>query len=159
MNGSSNPSNVAVTGILVPPMGSDGRYQCGGTAVAMRSDYSYEILQGVPAQTKVSVSGIGVISVSNSGSQFKCMKSLSAGAFTLVGHVNDAFGHNTDPCTGSFVWKSDNEFVCTVNQSGVVTPTGRGEAVVECRYSRGCNAPYNTNMGDTHPSTSEATAA
>ena len=114
-----------------------GDVQCGGWV-----SLGCEILQSVPAQVTVGVSGAGVTSVSNSPSQFAVTKSLSRGSFSLQGHVMTANGVSTDAAVAPFTFVSRNIHVCTVSSSGVVTPTGRGQTIVECHYPRSCNAPY-----------------
>ena len=91
--------------------------------------------------TKVSISGTGVKQV-GSPSQFQVTVSLSTGSLQLEGHVMDASNNVTDPPLGTFVWKSEQRFVATVDSTGLVTLVGRGSCTLECRYSRAASLPW-----------------
>ena len=102
---------------------------------------SVEILEGVSAQTKVSVSGVGVVQV-GAPNQFKLQVSLSAGTVQLTAHVNTANNVNTDPALAPFIWVSRQRFIATVTNNGLVTLVGRGSTTIECRYPRSANLPF-----------------
>jgi hypothetical protein len=112
-----------------------------------------EMLQSVPAQTNVTVSGENVIQV-GAPNQFRCQASLASESLQLAGHVNTATNVNSDPPLGTFVWISRNANVATVDADGLVTFVGRGECDIECRYSRAANLPF-TNAS---PSQTESMA-
>jgi hypothetical protein len=101
-----------------------------------------EMLQGVPAQVRVSVTGDGVTQVSGAINQLACQVSLASGTLQLTGHVHDAENNLTDPALAPFVWVSRNSMVATVNSSGLVTLVGRGQVTAECQYPRAANAPF-----------------
>ena len=131
-------STPSYTGIPAPDPTDAGTKQCGSWANAGGWG---DVLEAVPAQLKVSVSGSGVVQV-GAPNQFRCQASLTNGTVQLTGHVNTATNVNTDPPVGTFVWVSRNSKVATVNQSGLVTLVGRGQVEIQCRYSRAANLPY-----------------
>jgi hypothetical protein len=98
-------------------------------------------IEAVANQTRVSVSGPGVVQV-GAPNQFGLMVSLAGGPVQLTGHVNSATNVNTDPPLDVFSWYSRQKYVCTVSSTGLLTPTGRGETTVEARYSRSANKPF-----------------
>ena len=99
------------------------------------------MLESVPSQTNVSISGAGVVRV-GAPNQFKLQVSLSAGTIQLTGHVTTATNQNTDPALAPFVWVSRQKFVAVVSNTGLVTLTGRGSTTIECRYPRAANLPF-----------------
>jgi hypothetical protein len=128
------------------PTQTTGTLQCGSWAdlnvpPPSQNQRNWEILQGVPAQTRVQISGTGVTQVGGPN-QFRLQTSIGEGSVQLTGHVTDATNVNTDPPLGTFVWISRNTNVATVNSSGMVMLVGRGECDIECRYSRSANLPF-----------------
>jgi hypothetical protein len=173
-DGTCDGSQVAPTGIPESTL-TRGDTQTGSMKGSLlylgkgsqSSDYQ-KICQQVPAQTTVGLSGAGVTACGNSPSQFKCTKSLVAGAFTLVGHVMTAAGCglrwpmagaitpvNTDPAVAPYVWISSNSHVASVSQSGVVTPLRIGQVEIRCTYPRSANLPV---LGGTPSGTDAAEA-
>jgi hypothetical protein len=150
------PSDLPNYNGTIPPTPSDnGVSQCGGWANLDTPPFgvNVEVAISVPAQVKVSVTGSGVTQV-GAINQLACQVSLASGTLQLTGHVHDAKNNLTDPPLGIFVWISRNSNVATVNASGLVTLTGRGECDIECRYSRAANLPF-TNAS---PSPAESMA-
>ena len=102
-----------------------------------------QVLDSVPAQVKVSVTGSGVTQDPNAApNQFRLTVSLAAETVQLTGHVNTAVNVNSDPSADSFTWVSRQSSVATVNSSGLVTLIGRGSTTLECRYNRAVNASF-----------------
>jgi hypothetical protein len=68
--------------------------------------------------------------------QYQMQISLSAdhAGVIIAGGLTDARGNNSTPVGSYFVYGSTQEFVCTVNSSGVITPTGRGGCEVTVRW-------------------------
>jgi hypothetical protein len=135
-NGMAKPSDTVTFTGVENPVQTSGALQTGGW-----DDNTIEVLQGVPAQTRVAVSGAGVTRV-GAPNQFKLQVSLAQGSVQLQGHVSTANNVNTDPAVAPFAWFSRQKFVAIVNSSGLVTPVGQGFTTIECRYPRSANALF-----------------
>ena len=147
-NGSPKPSDTSTFTGIENPVQTSGQYQAGGwDAVGnppnppYAGTPSFSVLEAVPAQVKVSISGSGVVRV-GAPNQFKLQLSLNAGTVQLTGHVTTATNANTDPALAPFVWISRQRFVATVDSSGLVTLNGKGSTTLECRYPRAANLPF-----------------
>jgi Bacterial Ig-like domain (group 2) len=151
VNSFIKPSDTANYSGLPSPQPTDmGREQCGAWADVNQPPFGVgvSVLEGLPAAVKVSLSGNGIRQV-GAPNQFACQISIKQGTLQLTGHVSTAQNVNTDPAITSYTWYSRQQFVATVNASGLVTPVGRGSTTIECRYSRAVNAPFAGARGTT----------
>ncbi len=141
-NGEATPAAQPYTGVLTPDPSGDGTTATGSWASPYGS-FEISMLQGVPSQSKVQISGLGVTQiVGGAPTQFKAMCSLASHTLQLQGHCTNAQNQNTDPAVAPFVWVSRNEHIATVSNTGLVTLIGRGEVDIECQYPRASNAPF-----------------
>ena len=144
-NGVSTPASTANYAGENPTPTENGTLQCGSWDSPVNGhrldSLNNSVLEGVPSQTNVSVSGADVIRV-GAPNQFKCQVSLTAGTVQLTGHVKTATNVNTDPALAPFVWISRQKFVATADSTGLVTLVGRGRTTIECRYPRAANLPF-----------------
>jgi hypothetical protein len=145
-NGEVPPSAVPFTGIPVPEPTDDGSVATGSYAVPVgtgQGSFEVQSYQGVPSQSKVTISGAGVTQIEGGGTnQFQAMVSLRSGTLQLQGHCTNAQNLNTDPAVAPFVWVSRNDKVAIVSSTGLVTLISQGEVDIECQYPRASNAPF-----------------
>lgn len=146
-NGVTKPCDVTNNGDE-NPIQTSGAVQTGGYAgtVPMES-FPYpqypEILQGVPAQTRISISGDGVIRV-GAPNQSALRVSLATGTVQLDAHVSTSTipAVISDSPIGTVVWLSRQRSVATIDGGGRLTLIGQGSTTIEARYSRAANRPF-----------------
>lgn len=82
------PSDTVTYSGILNPASTSGTVQCGGWADLDTPPYGFsvEVLQGVPAQTKVGISGPGVVegAVIN---QSNCQISITERSLQVTGHT------------------------------------------------------------------------
>jgi len=140
-NGAVKPSDTATFSGTDSPVISSGTVQCGGWAANpvgnLNPRYVQEYLDGVPAASFVTISSTDPrLTQVGTKQQYAMTISLSAdsGGVTVAGGLTDAQGNASTPVGSYFVYGSTQKFVCTVNGSGVITPTGKGGCEVTVRW-------------------------
>jgi len=139
------------------PIQTSGTVQCGAwNAGAMLGTYGIlvECIEGVPSECRCFISGPNVQRISGSLQQSSLFVSITAGTVQLTANVSDALNGQRSAPSNPVQWKSSNEFVATVDSTGLVTLVGKGQCEIELRYSRGVVRQTAT----TTPSPTEAQA-
>jgi hypothetical protein len=113
-----------------------------------------EMIDGVPSECRCFITGPNVQRLSGSLQQSSLFASITAGTVQLTANVSDAQNGQQSAPSHPVQWKSSNEFVATVSQSGLVTLQAKGQCEIELRYSRGVVRETPT----TTPSPTEAQA-
>jgi hypothetical protein len=139
------------TDISSPTPSDAGTLQCGGWANNLASppwwDFPNEVLEGLPAQVRVQISGSGVAQIGPN--QYRVTLSLSGtSTVQLTPTPADAQQNPTTavlPQTisnSSFGYVSRNINVATVSSTGLVTAVGRGEVEITIRGFRNVNESF-----------------
>lgn len=146
-NGSSKSSDVAFNG-TENPLASDGTLQTGGFSDVASPNTSIndtiEVLQGVPAQTKIRIAGDGVKQV-GAFHQSSVQIALSDGTRQLsaeVGYIDSSRRFQVVPTSGKVIWQSRQRHVATIDSNGLLTLVGKGSTTIEARYSRQANSSF-----------------
>jgi len=113
-----------------------------------------EMIDGVPSECRCFITGPNVKQLSGSLQQSSLFASIAAGTVQLTANVSDAQNGQQSAPSNPVQWKSSNEFVATVDSTGLVTLVGKGQCEIELRYSRGVVRQTAT----TTPSPTEAQA-
>lgn len=140
-NGAAKPSDNATFSGTDSPVITSGKVQCGSFTVpagtAWWNPLPVSNLDGVPAASFVSISSTDPrLKQVGTKQQYAMTISLSAdhAGVTIAGGLTDAQGNASTPVGPYFVYGPTQKFVCTVNGSGVITPTGRGGCEVTVRW-------------------------
>jgi len=148
---SPKPSDTAnYSGVLPPDPTQVGTIQTGGWADNDTAPWGIgvEVLEGLPANCRVQVTGTGVTQVGPN--QYKVQIHLGGMPVTLVPNAADA---NQAPTTATapntFVWTfvSRNKNVATVDSDGVVTAVGYGETEILVMSPRNVNSGVTVSDG------------
>lgn len=135
------------TGVSAPNPTDGGTLQTAGWANDLTSppwwDFPNEVLQGVPANVRVQLSGTGVMRLAPT--QYSVTLSLSGmNRVQLIPNAANARQNPTAAISPNvFVWRytSRNVNVATVDSNGLVTAVGRGECEILVTSPRNVNAP------------------
>lgn len=144
------------SGVSAPDPTQAGTLQTGAWAVG--GVQTGEILEALPANCRVQLSGSGVTNAA--GSQTNQYKVILALGETLQLTASGADATNTrtsavSPNSFVFWYRSRNVNVATVSSSGLVTAVGHGETEIIVTTPRNVNNPW----GGASPSGTEGTTA
>ena len=146
VSGLANPSTASspsFSGVPAPSPTDAGNLST-GSFDATDGSFPVRVLQGVPANIRVQLSGAGITQIGPN--QYRTMLSLS-GTNTISITPNAADAQN-NPTTAvlpnSFSWGfvSRNTHIATVDSSGLVTAVARGECEIQIRSFRQVNASF-----------------
>ena len=139
-------SSPSYDGVPSPAPTDAGILSC-GSFDAQDGRFPTQVYQAVPAPVRVILPAGSNPSLIRLGPQeFSVRLSLSGtNTVTLVPGMADAHQNPVtavSPNSFSFIYRSRNIRVCTVNDSGLITAVARGEAVVLIGSSRNANLPF-----------------
>jgi hypothetical protein len=139
-------SSPSYDGTPSPAPTDAGILSC-GSFDAQDGVFPTQVLQAVRAPVRVTLPvGSNPTIIRIGPQEFSVRLSLSGtNTVTLVPGMADSLQDPvspTAPNTFSFVYRSRNTHVCTVDSNGLVTAVGRGEAVVLIGSVRNANLPF-----------------
>lgn len=138
-------SSAVYDGTPAPSPNDAGILSCGSFA-AQDGAFPVEVLQGVPANARVQISGAGILQIGPN--QYKAFLSLSGtNTLQITPNAADALQNPTTAVApSSFTWGfvSRNIHIGTVDSNGLVTAVARGEAEIIIRSFRQVNASFST---------------
>jgi len=132
------------SGTPAPSPTDAGTLQTGGWANNLTSppwwNYANEVLQGLPANVRVQLSGVTQIGPNQYTVSVRLGETLA-----LTPNGADAHQNPTSPVAPNvFAWTftSRNSHVCTVSPDGLVTAVGRGQCEIVVTSPRNVNEPF-----------------
>jgi hypothetical protein len=146
VSGLANPSTASspsFSGVPAPSPTDAGNLST-GSFDATDGSFPVKVLQGVPANVRVQLSGAGIIQIGPN--QYRTTLSLS-GTNTITLSPNAADAHQnptTAVAPNSFAWGfvSRNTHIATVDSNGTISAVARGECEIVVRSFRQVNASF-----------------